>query len=242
MEVSVQVLNKTLKADLNKPIDLSIEVKKGEGSSIAFHAPNVNIEPIRSGSFVGDVSEGGPVNTNIVSFNPHGNSTHTESLAHISDEDVPVNKIFKKFMWLAYLHTVSLEFLDTDSVISLSEFKKSDFEFSEALIIRTNPVNYNFSGNNPAYLSSDAAEYLRLNNVKHLLIDLPSVDKEEDGGLLSSHKAFWGVPDKLRRDASITELIKIPENIKDGWYLLELQIMNLRNNSSPSRPIIYELL
>ena len=83
MEASVIVLNKTLKADLNKPIDLSVEVKKGEGSSIAFHAPNVNIEPIRSGSFVGNVAEGGPVNTNIVSFNPHGNSTHTESLAHI---------------------------------------------------------------------------------------------------------------------------------------------------------------
>ena len=120
--------------------------------------------------------------------------------------------------------------------------KKIKMSMPQAFIIRTQPKRLEFSGTNPAYLSPEAAEYLRLNDVKHLLIDLPSVDKEEDGGLLSSHKAFWGVPDKLRRDASITELLKIPENINDGWYLLDLQIMNLRNNASPSRPIIYELL
>ena len=98
MEIKVEVLNKILRADFDKPIDLSVEVKKGAGSSMAFFAPEVNIDPIRVGSFIGDVSKGGAVNTNIISFNPHGNSTHTESLAHITEENLPVNKIFKKYI------------------------------------------------------------------------------------------------------------------------------------------------
>lgn len=241
MEIKVEVLNTTFKANLDKPIDLSVEVKKGEGSSMAFFAPEVNIDPICAGSFIGNVSKGGAVNTNIVSFNPHGNSTHTESLAHITEEKLPVNHIFKKYIWLAYLCSVNLRGEGLDRFVPVEEIEKIDLPLPEAIILRTSPESYSFSGNNPPYLCEKVTAYLCNNDVKHLLVDLPSVDKEEDGGLLLSHKAFWGVPANLRKDASITELIKIPENIKDGYYLLELQLMNLNNNASPSRPILYEL-
>ena len=42
---------------------------------------------------------------------------------------------------------------------------------------------------NPPYLSEKAATYIREMDIKHLLIDLPSVDKEHDEGKLLAHKA-----------------------------------------------------
>ena len=79
------------------------------------------------------------------------------------------------------------------------------------------------------------------NKVKHLLIDLPSVDREKDGGKLLSHHAFWQVPENPRMEATISELIYVPDEIKDGQYLLELQFAPFDNDASPSRPVLYRL-
>ncbi len=45
--------------------------------------------------------------------------------------------------------------------------------------------------------------------MKHLLIDLPSVDKENDQGKLLAHKAFWDYNGEQRMDATITEFVYI---------------------------------
>ena len=65
--------------------------------------------------------------------------------------------------------------------------------------------------------------YISQININHLLIDLPSLDKEKDGGELSAHKSFWGFPNKKRHGCTITELIYVPNNILDDIYLLNLQ-------------------
>ena len=77
--------------------------------------------------------------------------------------------------------------------------------------------------------------------VQHLLIYLPSVDKESDGGELAFHHAFWGVPNNLQFDKTITELVYIKENIKDGSYILNLQVAPFENDASPSRPVLYQI-
>lgn len=76
----------------------------------------------------------------------------------------------------------------------------------------------------------------------HLLIDLPSVDKEHDGGKLTAHKTFWNYPKAPRKEATITEMIFVPNAVKDGLYLLNLQVAPFENDASPSRPVIYPLL
>ena len=48
-----------------------------------------------------------------------------------------------------------------------------------------------YSNTNPPYLLDAAANYLKEKGIKHLLIDLPSVDKEKDNGKLLAHNAFW---------------------------------------------------
>ena len=76
---------------------------------------------------------------------------------------------------------------------------------------------------------------------EHLLIDLPSVDREEDGGKLLAHKAFWQYPDNVRKNCTISELIFAENGIKDGIYLLNIQIASFEIDVSPSKPVLYEL-
>ena len=77
--------------------------------------------------------------------------------------------------------------------------------------------------------------------VKHFLIDLPSVDKELDNGLLAAHHAFWEHPERTNLERTITELVYVPNSIIDGLYLLNLQIASFENDASPSKPVIYML-
>jgi hypothetical protein len=78
-------------------------------------------------------------------------------------------------------------------------------------------------------------------NIQHLLLDLPSVDREEDGGALAAHKAFWKYPEDPRTKATITELIYVDNVVPDGLYLLQIQIAAMELDASPSRPFIYPL-
>ena len=116
----------------------------------------------------------------------------------------------------------------------------------EALIIRTLPNNESkkskqYSNTNPPYLTKECAEYIKEIGIKHLLIDLPSVDKEKDEGRLEAHKAFWNFNGVQRLDTTITEFIYADNQIKDGTYLLNLQIAPFKNDATPSKPIIYKI-
>ena len=81
-----------------------------------------------------------------------------------------------------------------------------------------------------------------MQGVRHLLIDLPSVDREEDGGELQAHKAFWNYPTEDRLDCTITELIYVANEIPDGFYILNIQIIPFELDVSPSKPVIYPLM
>ena len=99
-----------------------------------------------------------------------------------------------------------------------------------------------YSNTNPPYLLEEAAIYLREKGIKHLLIDLPSVDKEKDNGKLLAHNAFWNTTGKVRLDATITEFIYVPNSVEDGEYLLNLMIAPFENDATPSKPILYKII
>ena len=83
--------------------------------------------------------------------------------------------------------------------------------------------------------------FIRELGVEHLLIDLPSVDKEKDDGKLLAHKAFWNFNSEVRLNATITEFIYVPDSITDGAYFLNLQVAPFENDASPSRPVLYKI-
>ena len=70
---------------------------------------------------------------------------------------------------------------------------------------------------------------------------MPSVDKEKDNGQLLAHKAFWDVNGNIRKEATITEFIYVPNKVEDGSYILNLQIAPFENDATPSKPILYKI-
>lgn len=238
------------------PIDISIPLDCN--STTAWYVENASIEPVRGDGFVGKISEGGSVNFNNISFNPHGHGTHTECVGHITPEFHSINQTLKKFHFDALLITVNSEeykgedsdwqkkgdgLITKEQLVDLLKSKSTP----EALIIRTLPnkdekLSKNWSKTNWAYLEESAAAYIAELGIKHLLIDLPSVDREIDGGLLLAHKAFWQYPESTRFEATITEMIFVPDTVKDGSYFLNLQIASFENDATPSKPVLFEYL
>ena len=233
--------------DLSKPIDISIPLEAGPGKLSAWYVPPVKIEPVRTAEWVGDVNEGGSVNFRNIYFNPHGHGTHTECVGHISKEWYSVNKSLKQFFFLAKLITITPERFGEDEIITRQQVEKAvGLDTCEALIIRTLPnilskTTRQYSNTNPPYLNQEAALYILEKGIDHLLIDLPSVDREQDNGQLLAHHAFWNYPENTRLKSTITELIYVPDEIIDGLYLLNLQIASFENDASPSKPVLYKI-
>ena len=260
MFATIQHNNQTIEVDLSKPIDISIPITNTDENPIAWYIEKPVIEPVVFGDWIGKVSEGkSSTNFNNIFFNPHGHGTHTECMGHITREFYSINQSLKQFFFLAELISVVPEIQGEDLVITLDSIATAlDLTLKlavpkEALIIRTLPnfkikKSLKYSNTNPPYLNEDAALFIRESGIQHLLIDLPSVDKEKDDGKLLAHKAFWNVTDvnnlnaDARLDCTITEMIFVPDEVKDGTYLLNLQIASFENDASPSKPVLYAIL
>ncbi len=241
--------------DLSKPIDISISLTNTDENPIAWYIDKPEIKPVVFGDWIGKVSEGkSSTNFNNIFFNPHGHGTHTECLGHITNEFYSINQSLKQFFFMAELISVQPELQNEDLVITKSQIEKAlNINSPEAIIIRTLPnnsdkVSMKYSHTNPPYLLEEAAIFIRESGIQHLLIDLPSVDKEHDDGKLLAHKAFWNVKniihlnDEARLNSTITEMIFVNDKVQDGSYLLNLQIASFENDASPSKPILFEII
>lgn len=246
--------NKNFKVDLSKPIDISLPISNTDQNPIAWYIEKPQIDPVRFGNWVGSVKNGATTNFNTIFFNPHGHGTHTECLGHITRDFYSVNQQLKNFFFTAKLISITPQIVGDDAVITLAQIENALGNATpEALVIRTLPneddkKSKNYSHTNPPYLDEKAAHFIRNKAIQHLLIDLPSVDKEKDEGKLLAHKAFWNVKNvetlnaDARFDATLTELIFVPNNIPDGDYLLNLQFASFENDASPSKPILYRVM
>ncbi|WP_040280371.1 cyclase family protein [Psychroserpens damuponensis] len=248
MIATIQYNSRKLQIDFTKPLDISIPLRASKSNVNAWYIDEPTIEPVKFDDNVMRVAEGAAVNFNTINFNPHGHGTHTECVGHITEEFHSVNKNLKQYFFLAEVITVAPEVLKGDTVIS-----KAQLQFAlgnkkrDAVVIRTIPntkdkLSHQYSNTNWTYLQEDAVAFLVKKGIKHLLIDLPSIDKEEDGGDLKAHKIFWNFNGKLRKRATITELIYVPNHVSDGEYFLNLQIAPFENDASPSKPILYKVL
>jgi kynurenine formamidase len=224
-----------------------------------------------AGGFVGDTRRGGSCNVPIVTLNPHCNGTHTESVAHIVDQVVPVHHSVTGNLLPATLLTLTPmpafssgesyrpplaveDMLLTASALATALLER-EMAWLEAVIIRTVPNSpdkchrqYGADGF-PPFFSIEAIDYLVSRGVRHLLVDLPSVDRMHDEGLLTVHHRFWRVPERSHtltaeshQDRTITEMIYVPDEVPDGLYLLALQIPAFGIDVAPARPWLYPLV
>ncbi len=254
MIASIQHKDRTLKIDLSMPLDLSIAISPN--GPRAWYVDRARIAPVLSGQFTGSIALGGSVNFNDVKFNPHGHGTHTESVGHITKELVSVNDVLKESFFISQLITLQPQAVTEesqwmkkgDAIITKEQLQKSlGDQRPEALVIRTLPnssdkKSKNYSSTNFPYFTESALAWLAEIDVQHLLVDLPSVDREEDGGWLKAHHAFWKYPGATRTQCTITEFIFVNDEIKDGEYVLNLQTAAFENDAAPSRPVLYSLL
>jgi kynurenine formamidase len=233
--------DKMYEADLESGVDLSIPFGHEESYS-AWGSPGMQAEPVRYGDWIGSVEAGAAVNFYDLRLNPHGNGTHTEWAGHIMKERGSVTDQIRGEWFLAFLVEGRP---DASGCISEPELLVGYEELPPALVLRTTaayqrPADRNFTGTAPPFLSPSFVHGLRKRGVDHLLIDLPSVDPEEDEGRLEAHRAFWfSGGEEWRPHATITEFIQVSAELEQGLYLLHLQLAPLTNDASPSRPILY---
>lgn len=244
MTGEIHVDGRSFEIDFSDFTDLSIPVDTA--GPLAWYLSHADIEPVRDKNWVGAVAEGGSVNFRNIAFNPHGHGTHTEGPGHVQATVHSIDRAVKSYHSLARVVTVDPAVLpDGDRVIYWVQLEEALADSGvSAVIIRTGADdrrNVNWSNTNPPYLDAGATAEMASMGIDHLLIDLPSVDREVDGGKLAAHKAFWNIPGEVRMEATITELIYVPESVKDGTYLLNLQIGPFVNDAAPSRPVIYPL-
>jgi len=249
MKISLSHNGKSYTTDLSNGIDISIPLIPGSDSPNCFWAPHFSAEPVRSGDWVGDTLQGGNLNFKTVTLNIHGNGTHTECVGHIATEPITINRVLNNFHHIAQVITIYPQLMDNgDKVITKSQVVDFfDQNNPNALIIRTMPNSNDkkrriYSGTNPPYLDHEAIIYIVEQGIEHLLIDLPSVDREQDDGKLVGHKAFWSYPSTIDTKKTITEMIFVNNNVSDGLYLLNIQIASFEMDASPSKPVIYKLI
>lgn len=245
--------NRTLeylsRADWHSPLELGLPLKAGTENPNAFYLADPVMEPFRMGDFVGQVAAGGPCNVENIRFNPHGNGTHTECVGHISPQRISLQQCLQRYHFAARLVSVLPQKQANDLLITRKAVVQAagDLTGIEAVAIRTLPnltakKHARYSGSNPAYFEAGALAWLREQGVQHLLTDLPSVDREEDGGLLQAHHAWWDYPEHPRMQATITEMIFAPDAFPDGDYLLNLMVAGFDSDASPSKPVLYPLV
>ena len=241
-------LSKSEFIETSEAIDLSMALQASTENVRAWYVDPPRMEIVRANGFVGSIKEGGSVNFRDVFFNPHGHGTHTECCGHITQEVYAVNDVLKEYFYRATLITVEpVQLENGDFVVQTQQIAPYlQKDFSEAVIIRTLPngidkKSMNYSGTNPCYFDVTIVELLNEFNVKHFLVDQPSVDREEDGGALIFHHAFWNVPAQPNFERTITELIYVPNEVVDGSYILEIQMAAFKNDASPSRPVLYKI-
>ena len=263
MKAEIEIRHQKYTVDFSKGIDISIPLNFNGEQPNTYGVDKATSKPYQDGQFIGDTREGGPCNFETYRFTPHCNGTHTECIGHITDERIDILSSLNEEMIPSTLVSVTPKNTNENYTPDLNKedlvITKEDLElhlkdvnskFLRGLIIRTLP-NYeskksrDYMKETPSFFSIDAMEYIVNLGVEHLLVDTPSVDRLLDEGNLSSHNIFWETKGKefnsKTQNKTITEMIFASEEIKDGRYLLNLQIPAFVSDAAPSRPILYKV-
>ena len=261
MIISIKSGGEAVEFDSETAIDISIPLRFNGPQPNAYGVHAAVSKPVEAGELVGDTRLGGSVNFEQYTFIPHCNGTHTECVGHITDERISVRDRLQDVLIPAVLVSVEPQNFDGERLITAELLRMAvtpeepasagKSVTSPALIVRTLPnddgkLTRSYDKENvPPYFTAEAMELIVECGFKHLLVDLPSIDRIFDGGKLANHRIFWNVgPESHETHAAtriystITELIYVPNEVADGNYILNLQIAPFESDAAPSRPVL----
>lgn len=255
--------------ELGRGASLAIEMR-GDGPLPAFFVPGrMHTEPLSVGGFTGDTRTGGSCNVSRLDLVPHCHGTHTEGIGHVTDQRAAVQDQFDGRPALAWLATVTAvdagaasdgyhcPVAEREPLVTRDELARAIrgcAAEATALVLRVRPLaaplpvrDFNAEPGYPL-LSAEAMSWLSGHAFDHLLIEMPSLDRAEDGGRLGNHRAWWGLPpgDRDMGRAQhprrvITEMIRVPDTLDDGLYWLQPGLSPIHGDATPSRPQLYPL-
>lgn len=260
--------DQTYEINENEPLNIAIPLDFSGVQPNAYGVEKASSTPCETGELVGDTRRGGSCNFEQIKFIPHCNGTHTECVGHITTNRISVHECLRDAFIPATLISVesenavesnesyAVEFDKSDRLITKraieKSLKNSDANFLRGLIVRTLPndeskLSRTYSNEIPPFFSLEAMQFMRDLQVKHLLADLPSIDRIFDEGKLANHRFFWNIEpgafetnEQSLINNTITELIYVSNEIADGKYLLNLQIAPFAADASPGRPQLFQ--
>jgi kynurenine formamidase len=265
----IAVGDREVRIDLARPVSLAIALDFANGQPRHFGAPPATSQPFAVPGFEGAVARGASCNCQTLTLIPHCNGTHTECVGHLTRAPLDAHAVAPLGLIPAILitveptHTADGESTDPipqpdDQLITRGALERAwaDVQPSfaaRALILRTLPNSpdkrhQDYTNQTPPYLTRQAAQLLVDRGIEHLVVDLPSIDRSHDEGRLTAHRIFFGLPPgdtelahARRPNTTVTELAYIPDTLKDGPHMLEIQVPALGGDAVPSRPLLYPL-
>ena len=266
MIVKVEHNGKEYIINTSKFKDLSIPYDFNGPQPNFFNVEPGKVKPFKSGPTSYSISDGAGCNVTEISMNIHCTGTHTECVGHLLEKESSISECIKELFLPTVLITVTPIFFSQcpdDYHVSINNDEKvisknlveecyDKYESNQPLsmIIRTlpNPMEkqfYSFSEKRPPFFTNDALKFLS-NKIEHLVVDIPSIDRMEDNGLLGNHRIFWSDNGNLKgainsnSKKTITELAYIPNDVEDGFYFMNIQLPHFKIDAAPSRPIILQ--
>ncbi len=275
IDVVMEIAGQSFRVDQASKTVLSIPVRFPGPQPNLYGVAQATSVAFETADMVGDTRRGGSCNFETITITPHCNGTHTECVGHISRDRIYLSDILSDALIPARLVTIVPVCATETDETTLPVPEDSDLlitaralsaacsvtipgllpgvadEFTSALIIRTLPntedkLSANYPDTTCAFLTVEAATWLKNTGVDHVLLDLPSVDRMYDEGHMAAHHAFWGVGaenDNVLPEScshrTITELIYVPDTVVDGCYLLNLQVAPFVSDAAPSRPVLF---
>jgi len=263
--IKIPHINQNFTIDTKNSIDISIPLKFNGPQPNYYDVKKGQLKHLQSGGIIYSVADGAGCNVSEISLNIHCSGTHTECVGHLHENPGDVGNVIKDLMIPAVLITVHTKLYDAsretyhcdvadnEHIISKkliqNEVEKWEKYQPQALVIRTTPnpikkMDYCYTQHTPPFLTNDALRFITSSGIQHLIVDLPSIDRMRDNGILGNHRIFWGDGKNAEGDVNpkstktITELAFIPDAVTDGFYFLNLQLPHFVCDAAPSRPIL----
>ena len=256
MEVVVKHNNNSYRINQSSGKSLSIPYNYNGDQPSFYDAEKGSAIPMKQNGFIGLVNDESGCNVMNINQNIHCTGTHTECAGHILPDSISINDVLSHEYYLTELISISsisaletnetyhVPFSKEDKIITKRMIEGKIPDKALGLIIRTLPnslskMNQRYNATNTIFFTKEAIKYITDCKIRHLVVDMPTIDKYDDGGHLGNHHLFFENNPPYKK--TITEMAYIDNEIIDGSYLMTIEIPPMVLDAAPSRPFIFDI-